>query len=284
MRSPFVEEREWIGADGRQLVRDTLAVPFRWICALDIEPHSGGDHWRGSGLLVGPRQVLTAAHVLYDSDGQEPRSVTVIPARNSRRQPLGQTTAVAYSLPGRFFPPGVRRVPEVVAGTGRGSDFAIVTLGSDIANRTYRALDGRRLGHWGSKVSGSGTQIRTLSRGFLNGQSVNVAGYPGDKCGTQPLDERSGCDKRDVASTLWCGQGTVLPDDSGFEGVLLHTADTYGGQSGGPVWMRFANGSRILVGIHVAPQQNRIDGAPAKGNQAVHISDRVLAMIRSWIV
>ena len=77
----------------------------------------------------------------------------------------------------------------------------------------------------------------------------------------------------------------------GLDGVLLHTADTHKGQSGSPVWMEFNDGSRYLVGVHVNAHRVFVatdDASPVRelpitANMAVHLSDDVLRLVRSWM-
>jgi V8-like Glu-specific endopeptidase len=82
-------EWERIGADDeRQRIRDTSAVSYRWVCSLDVTwPGNDDDRFgRGSGVLVGPRQVLTAGHCIYRTrDAAGPVSVYVAPGRNGWR-------------------------------------------------------------------------------------------------------------------------------------------------------------------------------------------------------
>jgi hypothetical protein len=82
-------EWERIGADDeRQRIRDTSAVSYRWVCSLDVTwPGNDDDRFgRGSGVLVGPRQVLTAGHCIYRTrDAASPVSVYVAPGRNGWR-------------------------------------------------------------------------------------------------------------------------------------------------------------------------------------------------------
>jgi hypothetical protein len=65
-------ESEVFGNDGRVRVTDTLIAPARWICAIDLfidDPKRGKGGSpvkslsRATGILIGPRHVLTAAHV-----------------------------------------------------------------------------------------------------------------------------------------------------------------------------------------------------------------------------
>src|SRR5690606_487121 len=62
-----MEEPEVIGTDDRVQVKTTTEVPFRWICSLDLFFDDPDDSTKtlkfsGSGTLIGPRHVLTAAH------------------------------------------------------------------------------------------------------------------------------------------------------------------------------------------------------------------------------
>jgi V8-like Glu-specific endopeptidase len=264
--------------DDRQLVSDTTAVPYRWICSLDVtfdRPYPRGRRggfMRGSGLLVGPRHVLTAAHNIYPDGEKRPTSIYVAPGRTGRRDPFGRVKAVATSVASEAF------------GTGaivRAHDYAIVTLEHDISSTRQDALGGRPLGHWGSQVLGQGTVLRVLRRDFLAGKPVTVCGYPGDRCGTERYDPNDHtCDKADQATTQWVHNG-LASTPHGWTRLLRHTADTGRGQSGSPVWIRFRDNRRYLVGIHVAAD------APVKSevthNVAVHLSDHVLATVRSWM-
>ena len=109
-----------------------------------------------------------------------------------------------------------------------------------------------------------------------------VTGYPGDRCRDQPYDPSSRtCAQADQGSTQWSGTGTVrtLPNSTH---VFLHTADTYGGQSGSPVWMKFKNGERWVVGVHSDAIEKKVKGQYVY-NRAVHLSTDAVAAVRIWI-
>ena len=279
-------ERERVGyGDERWPVDDTWAVPHRWVCSLDIVYAGDPDVRRGSGVLVGPRQVLTAAHNVYrGADGKAPESVHVIPAREGRTEPIGRFKAVAYSVPGAYL------ADRVVGNTTiRGPhpnarfDFALVTLERDVADGVLdKARDPRPFGHWGHRQQGQLTHLRGLDGTFLHGKPVVVAGYPGDRCGRAVLDQRAGCDGRDLATVQFRGTGMVRVT-APQPGMLLHTADTHEGQSGSPVWMRFNDGSRYLVGIHVGAGPKDPKSGLYPHNLAVQMSPEVVSLVRSWM-
>lgn len=281
-------ERERIGnTDERQRVGDTDAVPYRWLCSIDVT-YPGNDpdrHGRGSGVLVGPRHVLTAAHCIYRTrDAARPESLSVAPGRNGATEPIGRFKAVAYSVSNAYLGDLVvagRRIP----GPRENSrfDIGLVTLERNVADVVHhREQDARPYGHWGHVHEGRFTYLRGLDAAFLAGKPVTVAGYPGDRCGTVPFDART-CDQtRDLATVPFAGPGVVAVDHH-QPGLLLHTADTHLAQSGSPVWMKFGDGTRYLVGIHTGPGVRDAVTRRALNNRAVHLSPEMVALVRSWM-
>jgi V8-like Glu-specific endopeptidase len=66
--------------------------------------------------------------------------------------------------------------------------------------------------------------------------AVNIAGYPGDKYDVCTVD--GGC-------TMWAGDGFALASGD----FVHHVVDTYGGQSGAPIWV-YDGVDRTVIGIH----------------------------------
>ncbi|GAB2603555.1 trypsin-like serine peptidase [Kribbella endophytica] len=284
MRSPFVTEwfspaagqpdHEVIPPDERVRIRDTLQVPFRWVCSLDVT--RGSTLSRGSGLLVGPRQVLTAAHNIYDARGERPDTVYVAPARNGSVLPFGRFKATAFTVSSRYL-----QQPR----PGSRFDVALVTLESDVSTLRPRALAGVRVGHWGSTTDGALTDFSPLDSGFLGGRPVTVCGFPGDKCDGEQCDPAKGWSREQQANTMWSHFGSAS-FSAGLPGTILYTADTSPGQSGSPVWIRFTSGRRALVGVHV--NANRVVNADTgqvtiTANRGVFLDKDLMALVRSWL-
>ena len=138
------------------------------------------------------------------------------------------------------------------------------------------------LGYWGHD-----TRIAVVSRlepSDINGQSGVVAGYPGDTCGTKILTGTKAEKERKIddcwlrrndewASRQWKDVGTMqVPADVR---LVHHTADTFKGESGGPICMTRAQ-TLHLVGIHT-------DEDTPQRNKGMRVTRRMLEDLAGWI-
>lgn len=114
-------------------------------------------------------------------------------------------------------------------------DYGCIILPSPLGNTT---------GYFG---------FASLSDASFNNLLLNNAGYPGDK----PF------------GTQWFNAGRVSSINSR---KVYYMLDTFGGQSGSPVW-RLANGQRHAVGIHA------YGGCP---NSATRINGEVFNNMNAW--
>lgn len=122
-------------------------------------------------------------------------------------------------------------------------DYAVITLDQPI---------GRKAGHW--------KRIAAISPAKLTKLKLNTAGYPGDKGGQQPY---------------WTYNRVISVRGPRVEYVL----DTFGGQSGSPVWFRWRN-NRVIVAIHTARDDT---GTPIVANRGVAITPAILRQIQAWV-
>src|SRR5262249_12139602 len=130
---------------------------------------------RGTGILIGPSHVLTAAHVFDDAsveiDGNMLKlpvvRVRVSPARNgdNTSHPLGSASSTKFRRPRGFTAP---------------NDYALIVLDQDLSKSTHKSMKGP-LGYWGQ--SPQAVALRVLDPAKLRDPTVSVIGYPGDRCG-----------------------------------------------------------------------------------------------------
>ena len=245
----------------------TMDVPYRWICRLtvpDTVPTERG-YGMGTGVLVGPRHVLTAAHVLVslDDPGKTVGSrLRVQPARNGHDKPFDEVGVQGWQVNPRW---ALRRrntwhlQPQ--------HDFALVTLKRDVSVWREARLGNCPLSYWGAPGRCGAGSVVGLGPNDVRGQDVHVTGYPGEK----------------PEATLWTGRGPITYDSR--LGMLLHTADTKPGQSGAPVWF-VRNGVACLAGIHSGASSARaIDPSGTTTlthNDAVLLTPAVVRRIEAW--
>jgi len=311
------EDEGVIGTDDRDSQTDTLKEPNRWVCLLDIaadlwdiqyddstlhrplQKVRNGFAWSlgGSGVLISPRHVLTAAHVVhtyYDRDSSG-RYRKMLMASTIRAAP-GYNGAFAGAAPKMFRQPyGVAETERYMYGPGYAvcgkytcamssfDDFALIELPKPIHLRAPKQtrrflLDGKwheehkqlpPLGYWGS---GAGFEIKAIVPKDLDGQEIHTVGYPQTlpRVDTKPRKKWM----------QWLAKGKVdsrVNNRANHPALLYHTADTTNSQSGSPMWTVSRSGSRIvhsLVGIAITADVNR--------NTAVALTDRVLRQIQEW--
>jgi len=206
---------------------------------------------------------VTAGHFLIEEKtGACAKRIWVSPARNGKKYPYGTVQAKWWDVTAEWRKNIAR--PSV----GRPNDYGMITLEKDVNTLKYK---GTQLCFWGDNQTG--TRLERLAPDQIDGQTVDVTGYPGDK----------------TAGTMWTAVGGLsgLVPSLGIrtqDRLMLHTIDTDEGQSGGPVCLK-KNGDLYLVGMHVAPQQYIKDGRPAKPthNVAVRVTRELIRQIQTWL-
>lgn len=176
---------------------------------------------KGSGTLVGPNIVLTAAHVLYDKVANKETNLNSIhfyPAKNRWSTPYGEVkvTTVYY--------------PEAYKTDQHGyHDWALLILEKNIGHVIQENV--KEQGWF---------NLKACSNDELKGRPIHVVGYPGEK-----QDE------------LWAVTGSFR--DIG-EHIISYELDTTRGQSGGGVLADF-NGKKYIVATHQSGDSNTFNCA-----------------------
>lgn len=242
--------------DTRKLIKDTLQVPFRYICHVHTEETAGS--FPVTGFFIGPRTILTAGHVIWDAALNKPipkNKILLTPAKNGSKTPsfgsFNPTNCV-------FSHAGFSNTDHVT-----GKDYAIMHIADSVGNQT---------GYFGmapSKADPTGSSILPGSLPLpAKDLYMNLCGYPNDKGGDLQY--------------LSYNRGFELQED---RKVLAYFNDTMGGHSGSPVWVRrhSSMGGRVIIGIHIGAGPNAKAGG-SQYNKAVFITDEVRDFIKRNIL
>ena len=260
--------------DQRTQVKTTDGIPFRFIChlemrAVDTTNTTVTARSTATGVLIGPRHVLTTGHTLLAQSGRlKATHAWVSPGLNGSSRPFGRVEGTVFRIHPDWFRNGVE---------DEDYDYGMIVLDDPIGERKFKSLGNAPLGWWGDPANGGGTRLERLDPASLDNVTVNVAGYPNDQ----------------AAGTMWMsnGQTTPLRDPQGQITTaarrLPHNADTHVSQSGSPVWMRdTAKGLRYLVGLHEAAHDLTF-GTPTgprtqRFNVAIRVTREFLNQIAAW--
>ncbi len=251
------------------------SIPYRWICLLRVpgtDPTRGA-YGLGTGVLIGPRHVLTAAHVLANTN--EPQetvgwSLRVEPARNGNAKPVDEVGIRGWQVhPQSVAKIGKRRVIDPRY------DYGLVTLKKDVSKSRDSSWASCELAYWGARGTCGARSEIGVTASQITGQEAQLAGYPGYK-------QENGDRVPRPPNTLWKGSGRITVDRDAS--MILHTVETSGGQSGGPIWF-MRNGVSCLAGIHSGPP---IEVQDAQGRTlsthkaAVLITPQIVKQLEAW--
>lgn len=229
--------------DGRERVFDTDQYPYSAIAALEITT-ADGKLYSGTGWFVSPRTLITAGHCVFVHNAKSPgtngwvRSIRVIPGRNGtgggKTEPFGAVTSTRFLTVKQWRDDAD---PEF--------DYGAIILPEGASPN-------------GAKVGMLGLAV--YNDAALTALNLNVAGYPGDKEGTE-------------AQTLWFDAKKtrfVTPRK------VFYDVDTFGGQSGAPVFVVQGQNRRV-VAVHAYGTS-----AKATSNSGTRITSDVLKRIQGW--
>jgi V8-like Glu-specific endopeptidase len=186
----------------------TTQPPYSAVVRVDAQLPDG-HRIEGSGVMVGPDEVLTAAHMVWEQGVGAAIQVTVRPGLTPDLAPFGTVTALDW----HYFP--IADAGGTETPTASQDDVALVHLASPVGNSTG----------WMS-----------LEANFPGG-TVHVAGYPNSLDGV-PYNDRVMIDR--VAEVARDAQFSLLDFASG---TVNH------GDSGGPLWEYGTDDKPYVVGI-----------------------------------
>ncbi len=239
-----------IGVDSRIMVTDTSTIPWRCICHLEVE-YEFGPVGFGTGFLIGPKTVLTAAHVLVNLPRSDPterrrtaRQIRVIPGRSGTIAPYGyfESKFADCKIPDQWLRDGGSQ-PDGAW------DFAVIPIPDDYETRGSPTAE--RLGYFGLKCF---TEDEVAKAKML---FVNNAGYPYE------ADKPYG--------SLWYNAGRVRTMEKTY---VEYMVDTEGGQSGSPVYCYDEEkNQRYVIAVHTTGDFV---------NRGLRITKEVFETIKNW--
>jgi V8-like Glu-specific endopeptidase len=232
-------------------VSDSTRTPFRWVCRIRVQGQRG--HSFGTGILISPWHVLTAAHVIFPP--QEPysgKTIEVGPGYSATSRPVFRSNGWAANP--RW---NVRACMTV------GGDLGLIRLAQPVSPAT---------GFW---------RLAPFVPESLTGKPCLLAGYPSrsNDPDATVMFRSNGRIKGSVvinACTATTADGHIPPRITQSTLLIAHDSASQGSMSGGPLCL-IDGGTAKLVAVHTGAVNN---GALKK---AVLLNQGVQALIQDWI-
>ncbi len=239
--------------DNRITVADVEKNPWRPFCCMKINFIDGERYaGYGTGLLIRPRIILTAAHNLYSLKSKIFAKKIVAMVGVKGEQPAAEAHVTHVEV---CSDPAYRNFRHDEAAQ-YSADYGIAILDSDA------------LFNWAGEYVNVVDQA-PLTGPDLIGSRLNVAGYPDEKPRTDDGAKRHPDLKTD--------SGPLIPATLTATN-FRYQMDTKAGQSGCPVFKYYPDSKRFLfAGVHVAGHEG------SDTNLARRYDERMRNQVKSWV-
>ena len=299
--------------DERKQVENTTRSPFRWICSLEVEfpepvlyplgtLEHPGKNWKnlkpttkgcGSGLLISPKHILTASHVIAGlkvvkniKTGKQvfkmvrAKKVVAIPGRNEEHSRNPRPFGI-FNSKKIFVSPGfqsalelpVFQLTKAQVRHALASDYGVIEL-QETSKHEFM-LPGHTTGWWRKSPNFHIQPVNRKLQALLQNGKVNICGFPGEK-GITPC------------STMWTSFDKIIKvfpkSREKIENLIFYQADTSAGMSGSPVWIKDKKGNHFLVAVHSSflDFYNQKTKKKRKVNVGALMTTEAIQQLRKW--
>ena len=138
--------------DERLPVSNTQVYPFQSICRIDTL-YSNNESYFGTGAIIGPQTILTAAHNIYRKDFGLGTNFTIVPGLNGSSKPYGSFHTSVCEYPKKWIETFDQKY-----------DFGAIFLSQPLPNTLHPI------------------EFASLDDDILNSKpTITICGYPKDK-------------------------------------------------------------------------------------------------------
>lgn len=211
-----IPERILKGVDRRRQIENTKLWPYciHGMLEMVFLEDSRFLLFQGSGVLIGPHHVLTAAHNIFNQKTKSfAKKIYFYPALNGKSAEYGLSKVI-----GVFLYKDWKNCVNASNNIDTQNDIAVLVLADPL---------GQKYGHAGLVCFDGNKDMEKFA--------VSVTGYPGDKISTED------------GSTMWTMTDKIYTAEANW---IRYEIDTTPGQSGGGIWIDSMH-QIYIVAVHV---------------------------------
>lgn len=255
-------------ADNRQIVNDTTKGPAQYVCYVQggvnlEEPKGFFCNNPGSGVLIGPRHVLTAAHVIVNKkDGEVWPVIWVTPGMDAGHRPFGYYEVAGIRMQRTYHAAEKYVANREAEGLLTDHDTRLATTFDFAVLVLSRPVDG---------IPGPFMQPRYLTDAQITaiGGGLNLNGYDGDQPFAKQVTRTLTLQPMRYVFEGFFLPGSILPKKTQLTVYEAPQAYVWQGASGGPIWFAqpSAGGSPTyqVIGVHSKGKHGKKPGEPGGG-------------------
>ncbi len=237
---------------------------------------TNGSKILGTGFIVDSNKILTAAHILYDTENDIQQTNVQYMLYNSNGKKIdingnvvsnqndyNGIKANSYHIPKRFIT-AYSGVPNTSSGSpfeasGYGFDYALIKVNEDLSK--YQGFD-----------------VGVARNNLSSSQKLYITGY---NTNNKEVNDNQGVAEA-LRGKIVTGYGYLYPGRDFHNKMtkfnLYYNVDIMPGQSGSPIYIKNSNGSKTVIGINIAAINEQ--GSPIGAfNEGTRFNTKILTFI-----